>query len=190
MPPLTGQSATSPTAEHPLKANSTMTESSQSWICVINGLVSLGPLYSQRRRRPLRGVPSCTPSQQSQVASICCRHHRYLQSPSSIDHQPEPSLECSASTHAQSFNKRRSWKMRGLQDVPSPCISPRLMRPKRWPHATQWVRPRSCLMAMLNALTMRARSSGLVPGWLPRACATNRSSCSTNRSSCSLWRRA
>ena len=120
-------------------------------------------------------------SQQSQVASICCRHHRYLQSPSSIDHQPEPSLECSASTHAQSFNKRRSWKMRGLQDVPSPCISPRLMRPKRWPHATQWVRPRSCLMAMWNALTMSARSSWLVPAWQTKARATNRSSCA-NRS--------
>ena len=134
LPPLTGQSATPPTAEHPLKANSTMTESNQSWICVINGLVSLGPLYSQRRRRPLRGVPLMhPPSQQSQVASIFCRHHRYLQSPSSIDHQPEPSLECSASTCAQSFNNRRSWKMRGLQDVPSPCISPCLMRPKRWP---------------------------------------------------------
>ena len=51
-----------------------------------------------------------------------------------------------------------------------------------------WVRSHSCLLAMLNALVMRARSSWLVPSWLPRACATNRSSCSTNRSSCALWR--
>ena len=134
MPPLTGQSATSPTVEPPLEGK-LHNDRIKSILDLCNhGLVSLGLLGSQRRRRPPRGVPLMPPpSQQSQVASICCRHHRYLQSPSSIDHQPEPSLECSASTHAQSFNKRRSWKMRGLQDVPSPCISPRLMRPKRWP---------------------------------------------------------
>ena len=83
LPPLTGQSATPPTAEHPLKANSTMTESNQSWICVINGLVSLGPLYSQRRRRPLRGVPLMHPPlnshrlHQSFAATIdICNHHQ------------------------------------------------------------------------------------------------------------------